>query len=167
MSADVRTVLAGELHQLASDLNSQAFALSEGSEEAVAQCLGLCERLGQVASMIEVPALQDVAVFLMTNIPALLGNPATTQAPGELCANLELCLLEGEGSTQWEQLAANLADARWPAALDSSAALEITQSLKPLSIPAVAAVAPSAPQLSHQDLTLTPPSDVGEATLGA
>jgi len=166
MNADVRTILAGELHQLASDLTSQASGLSEGSEDAAVHCLGLCERLGQVATMIDVPALQEVAVFLMTNIPALLGNVTATQAPAELCADLELCLLEGAESSRWQGLAARLADERWPAALDSIAANEITQNLKPLSIP-IEYESPVPPQLTRDALTLSPPPDVGETTLRA
>jgi chemosensory pili system protein ChpA (sensor histidine kinase/response regulator) len=163
--SDIRTILAGELHQLATDLASHASGLRAGSEDAATDCLALCERLGQVANMIETPALQEIALFLMSNVPALLGSESA-EAPAALCADLELCLLEGAESARWQALSRNLTDPLWPAAMDSETASEVIQGLLPLSTlepPTEAAV----DCISAADLTLRSPDDVGSETLQA
>src|SRR5215469_14029064 len=116
--------------------------------------------------MIELPALQDVAVFLMANIPGLLGCAVSAQPSAELCAELQLCLLEGVESPRWEALGATLADARWPAALESSAAQELARGLRPMAIdePERASAA-RMPGISVEDLRLQPPEEVGAETL--
>jgi len=167
MVSEIRTLLAGELHQLADDLAGQADALRAGSEEAALQCLGLCERLGQVAGMIETPVLQEVALFLMSNVPALLGNEERSLAPAQLCSELERCLLEGPQSTRWADLAANLCDSRWPAALDTAAAQEVMHSLKALAVEEAGQAPIDKPVFTLADLTLQPSSDVGTETLRA
>jgi chemosensory pili system protein ChpA (sensor histidine kinase/response regulator) len=168
MSSQVRTILAGELLGLAEEFQRQAPALAQSSEEAAVHCLGLCERLGQVANMIEVPALQELALFLVSNISGLLGRVDTPHPPAQLCSELQECLLEGVDSARWTGLAANLADSRWPAALEMDAAEALAQGLRPLAIdeiePAGGALAPEAPL---DDLTLQPSADVGPEMLQA
>jgi chemosensory pili system protein ChpA (sensor histidine kinase/response regulator) len=168
MSSQVRAILAGELQQLAEEFQREAPALAERSEAAAAHCLDLCQRLAQVGDMIELPALEDVAMFLMSNIPGLIGRAVTAQPSGEVCAELRLCLLEGAESPRWEALAATLADARWPAALESGAAQEMVRGLRPLAIdePERASAAP-VPGISPDDLRLQPPEEVGAETLRA
>lgn len=167
MSSEVRTILAGELRKLADEFQRQAPALVERSEEAAAYCLELCERLGQVADMIEVPALRELALFLVSNITGLLGNAVSLQ-PQQLCIELQECLLEGADSTRWTALVTNLTDLRWPVALATDEAEALARGLRPLAIeetePASAALAPD---ISMTDLTLQPPEDVGLETLHA
>jgi chemosensory pili system protein ChpA (sensor histidine kinase/response regulator) len=168
MSSQVRTILAGELHELAEEFQRQAPALAESSEDAAAHCLGLCERLGQVANMIEVPALQDLALFLVSNIPGLLGCVGNPQTPAQLCAELQRCLLEGADSARWAALAANLADARWPAALEADAAEALAHGLRPLAIDEIEPTSAAlAPDVTLDELTLQPSADVGPEMLQA
>jgi chemosensory pili system protein ChpA (sensor histidine kinase/response regulator) len=168
MSSQVRTILASELRELSEEFQRQAPALEESSEEAATHCLGLCQRLGQVANMIEVPALQELALFLVSNVPGLLGRVASLQPLAQLCAELQQCLLEGADSARWVALAANLADARWPAALETDAAEVLAQGLRPLAIDEIEPVgAALAPDVSLNDLTLQSSADVGPEMLQA
>ncbi len=161
----VRTILAEELHQLASDLASHAPGLRDGSEDAAAECLALCQRLGQVADMIEAPALQEIALFLLSNIPALLGG-TMSGAPASLCADLELCLVEGAHSERWQSLQASLCDESWPAAMPEDTASETIRGLMMLASLEDAPEASLEP-VTAEDLTLHSPPDVGTETLQA
>jgi hypothetical protein len=154
-AADIRSVLAVELHQLAADLHAHAAALGAGSEEAASECLTLCERLGQVGQMLDAPALQDTAMFLLGNIPSLVGNAPAANAPAELCACLELCLLEGTASEHWHTLSGVFSRDTWPGALEIQAASELVDALKPLANAVPAEVEFKQP-LTAADFSLQP-----------
>ena len=250
MSGDLKTILANELKQLGDELALLAPALTAGDEAAAEQSLTLCERLGQAADMLQMPALHEFAVFLMSNTaemvnsssagseiaqhqlprdackeppspfdapsppswgrdgervfsfsasedplpnpPMMLRNPGSgarqgreqeldlqpqafgeclgelachkTKSPADACHAVENCLTCDPSQAEWEALRADLTSSDWPAPLAEESAQNLIDALRTLDAVDNAAKSETPPDISTDDLTLTPSLDASPET---
>ncbi|MBC7982462.1 MAG: response regulator [Candidatus Obscuribacterales bacterium] len=167
MSSGIQTILASELHQLGSELSALTPELGAGSEAAAEQSFALCERVGQLAELLQTPALQELAVFLIGNVAATLGVGDNAKSVGPVCLALEQCLLDDSGSSRWTALAGEFTNVDWPVPLTNDIATATIESFRNLSIDLGTPQPQTPPVLTDADLTLAPAEDANRETLQA
>lgn len=106
--------LADEVTTLTAELAPLGEALTNGDEEAAAQYLGLLERLNQVAEMLDMPALGELIMHLLGNIPAQLGDEQQRDLATGWPRYFEAFLRAPDDVAAQATLTACLIDDRWP-----------------------------------------------------
>jgi len=109
----VLAALAQELGPLAEELAPLGQALAGGDEEAAARYLALLERLSNVIEMLELPALGELYVHVLGNIPAQIGVSESDDLLAGWPLFLEQFLRMPDDFAARSTLVACLSDDRW------------------------------------------------------
>jgi len=163
MSGDLKSILAVELKQLGDELSALTPAIIGGDEAAAEQALTLCERLGQAADMLQMPSLHDFAVFLMSNVAAMVGVGDSAKPVATACTWLEHCLNADASQSDWDALRAELCSSDWPSPLPDESASNLFDALRTLDS-GETATKPETPTITADDLTLTPSDEASPET---
>lgn len=123
------TALADELRPLAAELEPLGHALSDGDEEAAAQYLGLLERLANVGELLELPALGELTLHMLANVPAQLGDNGQRDLAANWPNRLAAALSDPQELGRQEDLLQCLTDPRWPEPMDLERAQQLLQQI--------------------------------------
>jgi chemosensory pili system protein ChpA (sensor histidine kinase/response regulator) len=121
--------LAEELRPLAAELEPLGQALSAGDEEAAAKYLGLLERLANVGELLELPALGELTLHMLANVPAQLGDLDQQELAAYWPGHLAKALGQPEAQENQDALVHCLSDPRWPEPMDRDRAHELLQEI--------------------------------------
>lgn len=123
------TALADELRPLAAELEPLGQALSAGDEDAAAQYLGLLERLANVGELLELPALGELTLHMLANVPAQLGDSGQRDLAAQWPNRLAAALGQPEQQENQDALLTCLTDPRWPEPMAMEQAQNILQQI--------------------------------------
>lgn len=157
--------LAHELAPLAAEMQPLGRALSEGDEEAAAQYLALLERLASVGELLDLPALNDLSMHLLANVPAQLGQSEQADLASGWLPKLEAVLRDPQDDPSHHALLLCLTDERWPEPLSEDQAHEILQQILSCDVDMQERRQPR--QYGESDLTLQIQNDVTAEILQA
>lgn len=121
--------LAEELRPLAAELEPLGQALSAGDEEAAAKYLGLLERLANVGELLELPALGELTLHMLANVPAQLGDLDQQELAAYWPGHLAKALGQPEAQENQDALVHCLCDPRWPEPMDRERAHGLLQEI--------------------------------------